>query len=268
MFNPAATSQPLATRYFQRVFASGRLSHAYLFWGARGSGKFRFALEVAKALDCERGQPCGDCSVCRGVDHGNDPSVHVFAPDEDKAAIGIETVRTLCKRIQLKGAKTHVVILRQAELLGEPAANALLKTLEEPPPGAVLILTAHSTGSLLSTLVSRCHRIPFTLDSQLASDDGALALMDELVAEDFFLEQDPKSWLGEKFPEAASARESTRALLERLVIASRDECERVGGNQLDPVLHRLELLFELLEAVDGNAQADLVFEKLLAELRR
>ncbi len=268
MFNPAETSQPLATRYFQRVFASGRLSHAYLFWGARGSGKFRFALEVAKALHCERGQPCGDCSVCRGVDHGNDPAVHVFAPDEDKAAIGIETVRTLCKRIQLKSAKTHVVILRQAELLGEPAANALLKTLEEPPPGAVLILTAHSTGSLLSTLVSRCHRIPFTLDSQPASDDAALAMMDELVAEDFFLDQDPKTWLGERFPEAASARESTRALLERLVIASRHECERVGGDQLDPVLHRLELLFELLEAVDGNVQADLVFEKLLAELRR
>lgn len=267
MFNPAETSQPLATRYFQRVFASERLSHAYLFWGPRGTGKSRFALEVAKALHCERGQPCGDCSVCRGVDHGNDPSVHVFGPDEDKMVIGIDTVRTLCKRVQLKSAKTHIVILKQAELLGEPAANALLKTLEEPPPGAVLILTAQSTGSLLSTLVSRCHRIPFTLDSRRSVDDSALALIDELVAEDFFLNQDPKTWLSEKFPEAASTRESTRALLERLVIASRHECEHVDGDQLDPILHRLELLFELLAAVDGNVQADLVFERLLAGLR-
>ncbi len=270
MFLPSVTSQPLATQYFQRVFASGRLSHAYIFWGAKGSGKYRFALEVAKALHCQTGQPCGSCSVCRSVDHGNDPSVHVFGPNEDRPLIGIDTVRALCERVHFKSERMQVVILRQAELLGETAANAILKTLEEPPPDTLLILLAQSTGSLPTTIVSRCHRIPFARESAEPAGRAVdtLAMVNALREPAFFSREEPRPWLSETFPESKSAREAVRELLERLVVAFRRECEHCEGEGLDEILGRLELFFELTEALDGNVQADLVFEKLLADLRR
>ena len=201
-FLPAVSGQSLARHYFERTITSGRLSHSYLFWGDRGSKKHLFAHELAKAIHCDVARPCGACVSCRSIDHANHPSVHVFGPAEGKLIIDIDTVRELCERVQYKTNSTNVVILKSADLLREAAANALLKTLEEPPPGSVLILVARSTGSLLPTIVSRCHRVPFQRDAlatQVDDDDSFLSAVSNRT---FFADHDVREWVNNTFPES------------------------------------------------------------------
>jgi len=266
-FLPAVSGQSLAKSYFQRTIANGRLSHSYLFWGDRGSQKHLFAHELAKAIHCDVARPCGNCVSCRSIDHANHPAVHVFGPAEGKSIIDIDTVRELCERVQYKTDRTNVVILKNADLLREAAANALLKTLEEPPAGAVLILVARSTGSLLPTIVSRCHRIPFRHDTpatQLDDDDNFLRAVSE---RSFFADHDVREWLDNIFPEAESQREAVKQVLERLLPAARRRVHVSVDKESDAELQQAELCLELLGALEGNVHADLVLERLFAHLR-
>ncbi len=266
-FLPSAGGQPLARSYFERACRTDRLAHAYLLWGEDGSGKRAFAEELAQALLCADGDPCGQCASCRSIANGNHPSVHVFGPAEGKVAIDIDTVRRLSERVHLKDRELKVIIVDPADSMGEPAANALLKTLEEPPPETLLILIARSTGTLLSTIVSRCHRVPFLSaagSAELASDGRRIAA--ELRETDFFARSDPKVWLSDRFPGAETTKEAVRSAVDLLIAGARDGL--LEEATVDGALEVLNDLFELRAALDGNVHADLVFERLLARLRR
>lgn len=163
--------QPRVREFLQRAFAQKRLSHAYLFVGAPGSGKIAAAEAVAKGIVCPHG---GDntCEDCIRVSRRTHPDVHWYKPESVTGYL-IGQVRELIADANLAPVKAQskVYILDRADLLRMEAANALLKTIEEPPRDAVFILCARSTSTVLPTIVSRCQVVPF----RVVSDKDALA---------------------------------------------------------------------------------------------
>jgi len=154
-------------RRLQAAFERGRLAHAYLFVGIAGVGKRRFAVELAKALLCERPPApltaCDRCPACALVDAGTHPDFKTAGKLPDKQELTIEVVRELCMELgqkPLRGSR-KVSILDDADDFNEESANVFLKTLEEPPAGAVLILLATSTDRQLPTILSRCQVVRF-----------------------------------------------------------------------------------------------------------
>ncbi|MCR4621317.1 MAG: DNA polymerase III subunit gamma/tau [Clostridiales bacterium] len=142
---------------------SGRISHAYLFCGSRGTGKTTTAKVLARALNCEHpvdGEPCGECRVCRGLKE--ESSLDVMEIDA-ASNNGVDEVRTLRDRIAYPPTlgKYKVYIIDEVHMLSSGAFNALLKTLEEPPAHAVFILATTEPQKLPATVISRCQRFDF-----------------------------------------------------------------------------------------------------------
>ncbi len=172
----------------RRSLEQGRFPHALLFVGLEGIGKRTFARKLAQALLCEtvpaeRLEPCEACPGCLQVEAETHPDFAEAARPEDKHELPIAVIRDLCEHFALKPARgiRKVAILDDADDLNEEAANAFLKTLEEPPPGAVLILIGTSVEVQLQTVVSRCQVVRF--DPLPAEDVGAI-LLERGVARD------------------------------------------------------------------------------------
>src|ERR1035437_10064417 len=163
---------------FSRLKANHRLAHAYLLVGPQDSGKTQTALSLAQLVNCESQTACGECAACRKIASGNHPDVHVIGNDE-MDSIKIEDIRFLLSRVQLMAyeGRTKVFIIRNIELMTHDAANALLKTLEEPAANTLMILTTSVPESNLDTIKSRCHIIKFfptsvNRISKLLMDEG------------------------------------------------------------------------------------------------
>jgi DNA polymerase-3 subunit delta' len=148
----------------------GRLSHAYLFLGADGVGKASTARALAAALNCaapqDDGDACGSCPSCQRLAAGTHPDFLVISPKESKTQIEIDEIRELRRLTGYPplGGGWRVVLIKPAAALtahNDAAANALLKTLEEPPERHLLVLTARGEADLLPTIVSRCHKLAF-----------------------------------------------------------------------------------------------------------
>ena len=140
--------------------ASGRLPHALLFKGAVGAGTAALAGYVARLVLCEspRGAPCGACTGCTLESAGSHPDLRRVSPEPGKKQIGIDAVRELIGALGLTAyrGRRRVGIVDPADGLNTASANALLKTLEEPGDGALLLLVAQRTDRLPATIVSRC----------------------------------------------------------------------------------------------------------------
>lgn len=155
---------PLVQR-LAAMFARGRLAHAMIFAGPDGIGKCLAARAFAASLFCEAPtpEPCGECPACRQVAAGTHPDLLLVAVPDGKRDIGVDQVRTLKRSVHIRAVsgRGKVAIVNEAERLTPAAQNALLKTLEEPPAGVFLVLVTASPDALLSTVRSRCQRIPF-----------------------------------------------------------------------------------------------------------
>jgi DNA polymerase-3 subunit delta' len=162
-----------ALERLRRALASQQVRHAYLFTGPDHIGKSSLALRFAQTLLCTGGpdpqvapvNPCNACLACRKVMHGNHPDVHVISRPADKQFILIEQVRALqgeSARRTLEGRRRIFLILGAHEMNAQ-AANCLLKTLEEPEPEVILLLTAPDRGLLLPTILSRVQPIAMHL---------------------------------------------------------------------------------------------------------
>jgi DNA polymerase-3 subunit delta' len=156
--------QDRAQLLLQRALAESRIPHAYLFHGPSGVGKKFTAVQFVKALYC-RSAPsfdaCDVCIICRKIATDNHADVMRVAPDGH--SIKIEQIRAIQQRLSYKPYENQhtTVILEDCEFLSPPAANALLKTLEEPRPTALLLLLTGKKEALPLTIVSRCQLVPF-----------------------------------------------------------------------------------------------------------
>jgi DNA polymerase-3 subunit delta' len=156
-----------AQQMLGRAIAAGQVSHAYLFTGPPQIGKTTLARTCAQMLLCERPNttaftPCGECVACRKIRHGNHPDVALVEAAEGKRLLGVEQVREAIHRASQSPSEGQwrIFILPQVELMTPSTTNALLKTLEEPPPHVVLLLTSAEPDTLLPTLLSRCQPMP------------------------------------------------------------------------------------------------------------
>lgn len=163
--------QERVVSHLKTAMAKGRLSHAYLFLGPEGVGKASTARALAATLNCtalrQDGDACGECPSCRRLAAGTHPDFLVISPPESKIQIGIDQIRELRRLAEYPplGGGWRVALIKPAEALNaqnDAAANALLKTLEEPPEQHLLVLTARGEADLLPTVVSRCHKLAFT----------------------------------------------------------------------------------------------------------
>lgn len=171
--------QHRAKSLLTRSLGSARIAHAYLFRGPEGVGKKLFAAAMARALNCRVSGPvnaCNQCVSCRKYNSGNHPDYHVESPE--KEVIKIERIRELTKSLTYPPyeSERRVVVLENVHTMRAEAANSLLKTLEEPPAGNVLILTAETAKNVLATIRSRCQVIPFF---PLSTTDTAEILREE-----------------------------------------------------------------------------------------
>ncbi len=147
----------------QNQIRSGRIGHAYLFCGTRGTGKTTVAKIFAKAVNCEHpadGSPCGECSSCRQITAGN--SLNVVEIDA-ASNNGVENIREIREQVQYPPTegKYRVYIIDEVHMLSTGAFNALLKTLEEPPSYVIFILATTEVHKIPITVLSRCQRYDF-----------------------------------------------------------------------------------------------------------
>lgn len=147
-------------QYIRTAIAQDQVSHAYILNGARGAGKRMLAKLFALTLNCEnsRQEPCGHCAACKQIENGNHPDV-IRLRHEKPNTISVDDVREqLNNTIAIKPYKSDykVYIVEEAELMSVQAQNAILKTLEEPPAYAVILLLTENVQSLLPTITSRC----------------------------------------------------------------------------------------------------------------
>lgn len=157
----ALESQPLVSEFLERAVAEDRVNHAYLFVGPAGSGQMTAAKALASMVLCDEGG-CGTCDTCGTVERLTHPDVRALSPG---SAVGYlsDQVSFLIEDAQMAPMKgsSKVYIVQAADRLRDKAANALLKTIEEPPAGVIFIFMAPSLESVLPTIVSRCQPVPF-----------------------------------------------------------------------------------------------------------
>lgn len=155
--------QEHVVRTLRNAIAEGRVAHAYLFTGPRGVGKTTVARLLAKAVNCTAPlaeRPCGVCELCRSIAEGR--AVDVIEMDA-ASHTSVEDAREIIERVQFRPAvaRTKVYIIDEVHMLSTAAFNALLKTLEEPPPHALFILATTEVHKVPATILSRCQRFVF-----------------------------------------------------------------------------------------------------------
>ena len=165
------SGQAVVTRTLINALATHRVSHAYLFSGPRGTGKTTTARLLAKAINCEKnaegakkppGEPCNSCGSCKAFGEGSALDLVELDGASNRGIDDIRELRENANYLPMGGADAHkVYLIDEVHMLTEPAFNALLKILEEPPPHIVFILATTDTHKVPATIVSRCQRFEF-----------------------------------------------------------------------------------------------------------
>lgn len=160
---------------------AGRIGHAYLFCGTRGTGKTSVAKLLAKAVNCERpvnGNPCGECESCREIQEGSSMKVMEIDAASNN---GVDNIRDIKEQVQYSPAsgKYKVFIIDEVHMLSMGAFNALLKTLEEPPEYVIFILATTEVHKIPITILSRCQRYDFHRITADIIADRLMELMSE-----------------------------------------------------------------------------------------
>ena len=164
----------------ERAALGDAVSHAWLLTGPANIGKTTLALEFARLLQCTGraptdGDPCGECASCRKIAHGVHPDVALVGPEKGKRTLGIDAVRDMIRMASLAPTegRWRIFVIPDIERMLLPSMNSLLKTLEEPAPQVILLLTSSEPETLLPTVLSRCQIVPML---PLSPDEVARAL--------------------------------------------------------------------------------------------
>ncbi|MBQ6936518.1 MAG: DNA polymerase III subunit gamma/tau [Clostridia bacterium] len=240
------SGQSHITETLMHEVEAGRLSHAYLFTGSRGTGKTTCAKILSKAVNClnpQNGNPCNECEVCRGIDDGS-----ILDVTEIDAASnnGVDNIRDLREEANFTPAvaKYRVYIIDEVHMLSTGAFNALLKTLEEPPSHVLFILATTEVHMLPATILSRCQRFDFR---RIPPEDIAKRLLLVAQNEQITLAEDAAMLI---------ARIADGALRDALSIL--DQCasfsEEISVNTVSKAAGLLgkDYLFEISDAIKNQ----------------
>jgi DNA polymerase III subunit gamma/tau len=243
--------QPHATRTLQNAIRLDRIAHAYLFSGARGVGKTSVARILAKVLNCEKGPsptPCNQCSNCREISLTN--SVDVIEID-GASNRGIDNIRELRETVRYRPAKGRykVYIIDEVHMLTAEAFNALLKTLEEPPPHVIFIFATTEPHKIPATILSRCQRFDFRRLSllQIVEHLKRIILQEGADFSDGILYAIAR--------EADGSMRDAQSLLEQLLAFSGDELPETEILDILGVIDRQSVLRTGEAILSENAQA-------------
>jgi DNA polymerase-3 subunit gamma/tau len=228
----------------RNAIRSGRVAHAYLFTGARGVGKTSTARIFAKALNCPRAVdavPCNECDVCQGIAAGADVDVLEIDGASNR---GIDDIRTLRANVNVRSMRSRykVYIIDEVHMLTREAFNALLKTLEEPPPNVKFVFCTTEPNKVPDTILSRCQRFDFGL---IAAQSITARLDQIAAAEGVEVDPDAVSLVARR---AAGSMRDAQSLFDQLLA--------FGSDRITPDdVHRLlgtapdERLVELVAAL-------------------
>lgn len=241
--------QPHVTASLSGAVKNGRLSHAYLFTGSRGTGKTSCAKILAKAVNCEHpvnGNPCNACDTCRGIDNG---SILDVIEIDAASNNGVDNIRDLREEANYTptAAKYRVYIIDEVHMLSTGAFNALLKTLEEPPEHVKFILATTEVHKLPSTILSRCQRFDF---KRIEPQDIAARLLYVANEEGIALTEDGARLIARI---ADGAMRDALSLLDRCAAYGAEITEAVVSDAAG--LAGREYLFALTEAVAARDSA-------------
>ena len=259
--------QDVVIDLLRRSVQRGRLAHGYAFHGPRGSGRRLVAVNLAQSLFCpnvpdDQLDACGDCPSCKQIESGGHPDLLAVKKPSDKKTIPLDVLigdkekrgrEGLCYELAMRplAASRRIAIIDDADALAVEGANALLKTLEEPPAGAILILIAESPESLLPTIRSRCQPLHF---APLADT----VLVDLLVAEG----HEPEA-AAAVAPLAGGSLETAGQLLDPELRALRETVRTAVSTTPYNALATAETTKKAIESIGSDATAQRAAAQLL-----
>jgi DNA polymerase-3 subunit delta' len=276
--------QERAVDQLRRALDSGRVAHAYLFCGPAGCGKHTAAIAFSMALNCETepGIGCGACAICERIARGIHPDVRTLEPKGPLQIIPIEDVRSqvvAAVGLPPHEARARVFIVEEAAALLGPSANALLKTLEEPPAATHFILGTSAPDKLLPTIRSRCQKVGFIalppdVRAELHDGDDMHEKLDKL-SDTLLSAIDDGAEINRLFDAAAEvAAEKTelapalRLFAEKLHLQARAAVERRDLPAAARIARRASVVLDTELAVTmHNAHGQLALEAMLSQMR-
>lgn len=281
-FRPQAfgdvVGQEHVARALQNAIRAGRVAHAYLFTGARGVGKTSTARILAKALNCPHvvdGVPCNQCDICEGISAGNDVDVLEIDGASNR---GIDDIRSLRANVGVRSMRTQykVYIIDEVHMLTREAFNALLKTLEEPPPNVKFVFCTTEPNKVPDTILSRCQRFDF---SAIGESSIAQRLAEIATAEGFVVSEDALELVARR---ARGSMRDSQSLFDQLLAFSDgtvtgEDVHRMLGTAGDDRLVELfaavsehrpgEVLRLLDDSLESGVQAGELMEQSIAYVR-
>ncbi len=236
--------QEHVARALRNAIRAGRVAHAYLFTGARGVGKTSTARILAKALNCphvQDGVPCNQCEICEGITTGNDVDVLEIDGASNR---GIDDIRSLRANVGVRSMRTQfkVYIIDEVHMLTREAFNALLKTLEEPPPNVKFVFCTTEPNKVPDTILSRCQRFDF---SAIGETSIAQRLREIAKAEGFEVDDEALELVARR---ARGSMRDSQSLFDQLLafsegVVTAEDVHRMLGTAGD------ERLVELFSAI-------------------
>lgn len=256
-FRPQAFADVIGQEHVAQALRNsivqGRVAHAYLFTGARGVGKTSSARILAKSLNCPNAigpEPCNECEICQGISTGSDVDVLEIDGASNR---GIDDIRTLRQNVSVRSmrSKYKVYIIDEVHMLTKEAFNALLKTLEEPPPNVKFIFCTTEPNKVPDTILSRCQRFDF---GTIATSSIKLRLSQIAQAEGKEVDSEALELVARR---AAGSMRDSQSLFDQLLAFGEDHIRAAD-------VHRLlgtapdDQLIGLMQAAIGRQQGELL----------
>ena len=241
------------TNTLKKQIMTGKISHAYLFCGTRGTGKTTAAKVFAKAVNClnpKDGSPCNECEICRGIQDG---SIMDVTEIDAASNNGVDNIRELRDDVNYVAtqAKYRVYIIDEVHMLSTGAFNALLKTLEEPPAHIIFILATTEVHKIPETILSRCQRFDF---KRITPSDIIVRMKEIATADGIEITEDAYSVLAQL---ADGSMRDGLSILERCVLSSGNKIDSTAINNILGLVKN-DFLFNITNAVIESDSAAVI----------